>query len=713
MQRSHGRSCSTWRKTKARRAPAAESWAGAAQRTAIPVHAEYSASVEARRLPRARPRKSLRPPSEAVSKRTWRRSRKKKPARINVGRRYRTGERTTSRPRWEAAEKTIWRVWDQARPPVGAWRVKGKAFIKIPMNPGAVFVTFAVIARAQITRLAARPPAPDELPRAGGFRPTPRRRAAAKYVRLRNRAGRRLAGSVALKHPREGAGVITVNDARRRASSSCPRRRRACPRVTSSLHSLLHIAVAARPGAARPRPARISPLRRHGRYSHPAAGSHTRSGAPEACWRLASPTGVPAPDDDIITLDDTVESAGARRARSSSARNARALASSALIAAAAVPPRSSDGAPRSFRSDARQDRSRPRADSRLPPPPVALRAIFAASSACARSPPRITEATTQPRRRRFARPPPGPDDVRAHVRRVLISGGGDPRRQPRPAAATTSLQRRLPGRATKLFVLPPARTRSKRRRPGRDALCRPAEWRRPTRRPVDDNLLVPRAHRRWPLGLDIRHDMTPAARARSSVTSEAPRYRGRRRPAPQERPSSDPLGEAQRRGACVDGGRRLVGACLPASASEHASFAEENAADGGTWRALRRAPPSSSRAVVCACLIRSASRHVSACWREERSTGPSPGAWASRAGGPRCVDLPQVPRTTSAWRGPPQVDAPEAHSSDASSRRSHAGERQRRPRPAPRAGARRDRRGRKRRIRRDGDQKPGDLPAPK
>jgi molybdopterin molybdotransferase len=84
----------------------------------------------------------------------------------------------------------------------------GAAFVGLPGNPVAVFVTFARVLRPLLLRLAGAAPEPlIAFPVRAGFayRKKPGRR---EYVRVRLQAGEGGA-LIAHKHPREGAGVIS------------------------------------------------------------------------------------------------------------------------------------------------------------------------------------------------------------------------------------------------------------------------------------------------------------------------------------------------------------------------------------------------------------------------------------------------------------------------------------------------------------------------
>jgi molybdopterin molybdotransferase len=120
-----------------------------------------------------------------------------------------TGEEDHVKAAVEAAGAlTFWRVGIKPGRPVALGVVKGKAFIGLPGNPAAVFVTFAMLARPLIARLSGESwRRPLSFPVRAGFsyRKKEGRR---EYVRCAL-APEEEGGLVALKHPREGAGVIT------------------------------------------------------------------------------------------------------------------------------------------------------------------------------------------------------------------------------------------------------------------------------------------------------------------------------------------------------------------------------------------------------------------------------------------------------------------------------------------------------------------------
>ncbi|WP_029031041.1 gephyrin-like molybdotransferase Glp [Salinarimonas rosea] len=120
-----------------------------------------------------------------------------------------TGEEDHVKAAVEAAGAlTFWRVGIKPGRPVALGVVEGKAFIGLPGNPAAVFVTFAVLARPLIARLAGeawRPP--TSFPVRAGFAYA-KKAGRREYVRC-TLAPDATGGLVARKHPREGAGVIT------------------------------------------------------------------------------------------------------------------------------------------------------------------------------------------------------------------------------------------------------------------------------------------------------------------------------------------------------------------------------------------------------------------------------------------------------------------------------------------------------------------------
>jgi molybdopterin molybdotransferase len=101
----------------------------------------------------------------------------------------------------------FWRLAIKPGRPVALGQINGVPLIGLPGNPVAVFVTFAVIARPLILRLAgATPPPPRTFPviAAFAYRKKPGRR---EY--LRARLERRGAVTVAVKYPKDGAGILS------------------------------------------------------------------------------------------------------------------------------------------------------------------------------------------------------------------------------------------------------------------------------------------------------------------------------------------------------------------------------------------------------------------------------------------------------------------------------------------------------------------------
>jgi len=120
-----------------------------------------------------------------------------------------TGEEDHVKAAVEAAGAlTFWRVGIKPGRPVAMGVVRGAAFIGLPGNPVAAFVTFVQLARPLIARLAGedfQPPVAVPVRSGFAYRKKEGRR---EYVRVR--LERQGDGSLlAHKHPREGAGVIT------------------------------------------------------------------------------------------------------------------------------------------------------------------------------------------------------------------------------------------------------------------------------------------------------------------------------------------------------------------------------------------------------------------------------------------------------------------------------------------------------------------------
>ena len=120
-----------------------------------------------------------------------------------------TGEADHVRAAIERIGKLVfWRVAIKPGRPVAMGVVEGAAFVGLPGNPVAAFVTFVRVVRPLLMRLAGAEPQPlTALPvrAAFSYRKKQGRR---EYVRV---ALRRMAdGTVeAVKHAQEGAGVIT------------------------------------------------------------------------------------------------------------------------------------------------------------------------------------------------------------------------------------------------------------------------------------------------------------------------------------------------------------------------------------------------------------------------------------------------------------------------------------------------------------------------
>lgn len=101
----------------------------------------------------------------------------------------------------------FWRLAIKPGRPVALGQIGGVPLIGLPGNPVAVFVTFAILARPLILKLAgATAAAPRTLPVAAGFayRKKPGRR---EY--LRARLERRGAAFFAVKYPKDGAGILS------------------------------------------------------------------------------------------------------------------------------------------------------------------------------------------------------------------------------------------------------------------------------------------------------------------------------------------------------------------------------------------------------------------------------------------------------------------------------------------------------------------------
>jgi molybdopterin molybdotransferase len=120
-----------------------------------------------------------------------------------------TGEADYVRDAIEASGKLVfWRVAIKPGRPVAMGVMRGTAFVGLPGNPVAVFVTFARVVRPLLLRLAGATPEPlIALPVASGFAYR-KKKGRREYVRVS--LTRRADGSYeARKHPQDGAGVIS------------------------------------------------------------------------------------------------------------------------------------------------------------------------------------------------------------------------------------------------------------------------------------------------------------------------------------------------------------------------------------------------------------------------------------------------------------------------------------------------------------------------
>jgi molybdopterin molybdotransferase len=107
-----------------------------------------------------------------------------------------------------AGSLVFWRVAIKPGRPVAMGVLRGTAFVGLPGNPVAVFVTFARVVRPLLLRLAGAVPEPlIALPVKSGF-PYKKKTGRREYVRVSlTRLGD---GSYeARKHPQDGAGVIS------------------------------------------------------------------------------------------------------------------------------------------------------------------------------------------------------------------------------------------------------------------------------------------------------------------------------------------------------------------------------------------------------------------------------------------------------------------------------------------------------------------------
>ena len=116
-----------------------------------------------------------------------------------------TGEEDHVRAALEqAGQLTLWRLGIKPGRPVAMGVLRGAAFAGLPGNPVAVFVTFVVLVRPLLARLAGESyVAPRKLPVASGFA---YRKKAGRREFIRVRLDDAL---VAHKHPQDGAGILT------------------------------------------------------------------------------------------------------------------------------------------------------------------------------------------------------------------------------------------------------------------------------------------------------------------------------------------------------------------------------------------------------------------------------------------------------------------------------------------------------------------------
>jgi molybdopterin molybdotransferase len=107
-----------------------------------------------------------------------------------------------------AGSLVFWRVAIKPGRPVAMGVLRGTAFVGLPGNPVAVFVTFARVVRPLLLRLAGANPVPlVALPVVSGFAYR-KKKGRREYVRVS--LTRRTDGAyVATKHPQDGAGVIS------------------------------------------------------------------------------------------------------------------------------------------------------------------------------------------------------------------------------------------------------------------------------------------------------------------------------------------------------------------------------------------------------------------------------------------------------------------------------------------------------------------------
>jgi molybdopterin molybdotransferase len=120
-----------------------------------------------------------------------------------------TGEADHVRPAIEQIGRLVfWRVAIKPGRPVAMGVIRGAAFVGLPGNPVAAFVTFARVVRPMLLRLAGALPEPIRaLPVRAGFSYR-KKKGRREYVRvtLRSMAD---GGVEAIKYAQEGAGVIT------------------------------------------------------------------------------------------------------------------------------------------------------------------------------------------------------------------------------------------------------------------------------------------------------------------------------------------------------------------------------------------------------------------------------------------------------------------------------------------------------------------------
>ncbi len=120
-----------------------------------------------------------------------------------------TGEADHVRDAIEKAGRLVfWRVAIKPGRPVAMGVLKGTAFVGLPGNPVAVFVTFARVVRPLLLRLAGAAPEPlVALPVVSGF-VYRKKKGRREYVRVS--LTRRADGTYeAHKHPQDGAGIIS------------------------------------------------------------------------------------------------------------------------------------------------------------------------------------------------------------------------------------------------------------------------------------------------------------------------------------------------------------------------------------------------------------------------------------------------------------------------------------------------------------------------